>query len=219
MNAQPYIVPVCTEAVRFLHEDEALLFVSKPAFLLSIPGHHAANKDCLITRVQQTHPTARIAHRLDLDTSGIMVLALTAPARSHLGRQFEKRVVDKTYQAVVFGQVEQDQGTINLPIAPDWPNRPKQKIDFSEGRESITHFQVLERQSDRTRLLLTPETGRSHQLRIHLASIGHPILGCDLYAHPEARALSARLLLHAESLELFHPLDNHRLRVEDPCPF
>lgn len=214
-----YIVPPCHEPVRILQEDDTLLFVSKPSGLLSVPGRNPANRDCVARRLQQSHPQARIAHRLDLDTSGILVLALTAQARAHLGRQFEKRAIDKAYIAVVYGRVERDEGVIDLPMSPDWEKRPLQKIDYNGGKEAITRYRVLERLGDRTRLLLEPQTGRSHQLRLHLASVGHPILGCDFYAHDEAYAMSPRLLLHAERLTLYHPSSNERVTVCDPCPF
>lgn len=218
-NPATYIVPVCTEDIRILHEDAALLFVSKPSGLLSVPGRNPANADCVIARLRHSHPEARIAHRLDLDTSGVMVLALTAAARAHLGRQFEKRATAKTYIAVVYGRLEREEGTIDLPMAPDWAQRPLQKIDYTSGKEAITRYRVLERGPDRTRVALMPETGRSHQLRLHMATIGHPILGCDFYAHDTAFQMAGRLLLHAESLTVYHPLSNKRLTINDPCPF
>ncbi len=218
-NPATYIVPECTEAVRILWQDDSLLFVSKPSGLLSVPGRNPANSDCVISRLRVDYPTAQIAHRLDLDTSGILVIALTAQARAHLGRQFEKRAVGKTYIAVAYGQLPRDAGTIDLPMRADWENRPLQKIDYTHGKEAITDYRVLERLDDRTRVALSPQTGRSHQLRLHLASIGHPILGCDFYAHDTAYAMAGRLLLHAETLTLFHPVSNERITVSDPCPF
>lgn len=218
-NPATYIVPECTEPVRVLQEDDELLFVSKPSGLLSVPGRNPANRDCVISRIQQTHPEARIAHRLDLDTSGLMVLALTAHARAHLGRQFEKRAVRKSYIAVVYGDLPKDHGSIDLPMTADWEKRPLQKIDYTHGKEAITDFEVLERLPDRTRVRLKPHTGRSHQLRLHMAAIGHPILGCDFYAHDTAYGMAERLLLHAETLELFHPVSNDVIQVSDPCPF
>ncbi|TNF33188.1 MAG: RNA pseudouridine synthase [Gammaproteobacteria bacterium] len=218
-NPATYIVPTCTEPVRILQQDDELLFVSKPSGLLSVPGRNPANRDCVISRIKETHPTAQIAHRLDLDTSGLMVLALTPHARAHLGRQFEKRAVKKSYIAVVHGQLPKDQGTIDLPMIADWEKRPLQKIDFTNGKEAVTDFEVLERLPDRTRVRLKPHTGRSHQLRLHMQAIGHPILGCDFYAHDEAYQMADRLLLHAETLELFHPGSNAIIQLSDPCPF
>ena len=218
-NPATYIVPECTEQVRIVWQDDELLFVSKPSGLLSVPGRNPANRDCVISRIQETYPEARIAHRLDLDTSGVMVLALTAHTRAHLGRQFEKRAVSKAYIAVVYGDVPKDSGTIDLPMIADWEKRPLQKVDYTHGKEAITDFRVLERLGDRTRVLLEPHTGRSHQLRLHMTAIGHPILGCDFYAHDEAYSMAPRLLLHAETLTLFHPVSNERITVTDPCPF
>ncbi len=208
MTQQPYIVPLCTKDIEILYEDDFLLLVNKPEFLLSVSGRLPQNKDCLITRIQQTHPTATIVHRLDLDTSGIMVIPLRRECHSNLSRQFQERRVQKAYIAVVDGLVEQDKGKIEFPIAPDWPNRPRQKIDHERGKPALTHYEVLERNegNNSTRLLLKPVTGRSHQLRIHLHSIGHAILGCDLYAPPEVLARSERLLLHATSLSFAHPV-------------
>jgi tRNA pseudouridine32 synthase/23S rRNA pseudouridine746 synthase len=204
---QPYIVPPCDRPVDILYQDEHLLFAHKPDLLLSIPGRHPLNQDCVINRLRERFPTASIVHRLDLDTSGIMVIPLDKPTHAHISRQFQQREVEKHYHAVVYGIVEADQGEITLPIAPDWSNRPRQKICVEKGKAALTRYEVLERDrsGNRSRLLLKPETGRSHQLRIHLSEIGHPILGCDLYAHDEALGKSPRLLLHASFLGLTHP--------------
>ena len=201
----PYIVPHSQEEILILHEDEHLLLVRKPDLLLSIPGRHPLNKDCLITRLQQNYPSATIVHRLDLDTSGIMVIPLEKTTHAHISRQFQERKVEKSYHAIVFGIVEQDEGEIELPIRCDWENRPLQMIDHEQGKHALTRYQVLERFEDRTRLLLKPVTGRSHQLRIHMRELGHPILGCDMYAHEKALAMADRLLLHATTLGFEHP--------------
>ncbi|GAB5450627.1 MAG: bifunctional tRNA pseudouridine(32) synthase/23S rRNA pseudouridine(746) synthase RluA [Halioglobus sp.] len=201
----PYLVPHSQEEIQILYADEDLLLVRKPHLLLTIPGRHPLNRDCLITRLQQRYPGASIVHRLDLDTSGIMVIPLNKPSHAHISRQFQQRRVEKSYHAVVYGEVEQDSGEINLPIAPDWADRPRQKICQQRGKSALTRFTVLQRLPDRTRLLLQPVTGRSHQLRIHLSTIGHPILGCDMYAHAAALAMADRLLLHATELGFEHP--------------
>ena len=198
--------------MEILYADEHLLFVHKPPLLLSIPGRHPANADCVISRLRRVYPSASIVHRLDLDTSGIMVIPLRREIHSHISRQFQARRVKKAYHAVVFGEVSPDEGEIDLPIAPDWSNRPRQKICQLKGK---TRYRVLDRSAGRSRLLLSPETGRSHQLRIHLAEIGHPILGCDLYAHSEALAASHRLLLHASYLGFEHPADGRW--IEKSC--
>lgn len=205
MQAPPYLVPHSQEEITILYEDDDLLLVRKPDLLLSIPGRHPLNKDCLITRLQQRYPSASIVHRLDLDTSGIMVIPLNKATHAHISRQFQERRVEKSYVAVVYGLVEQDAGEIDLPIARDWDNRPRQKICHERGKNALTRFEVIERLGDRTRLLLKPVTGRSHQLRIHMRELGHPILGCDMYAHPQALDMADRLMLHATSLAFEHP--------------
>ena len=219
MTDQPYLVPHSQEEIAILYEDENLLLIRKPHLLLTIPGRHPLNKDCLITRLQQSYPSASIVHRLDLDTSGIMVIPLNKATHAHISRQFQERQVEKSYDAIVFGVVEQDEGEINLPIAPDWSQRPLQKICRERGKQALTRYEVLQREADRSRLLLKPVTGRSHQLRIHLRELGHPILGCDMYAHDEALKMSPRLLLHATTLAFTHPATGEWLSGECPADF
>ena len=216
---QPYLVPHSTEEITILYQDSDLLLVRKPDLLLSIPGRHPLNKDCLITRLQQHYPTASIVHRLDLDTSGIMVIPLNKPTHAHISRQFQQREVHKSYHAIVYGVVEPDSGEVNLPIASDWERRPRQMICQQRGKSALTRFEVLERSQDRTRLLLKPVTGRSHQLRIHMRELGHPILGCDLYAHETALGMAPRLMLHASTLEFTHPTTGLWLRGDCPPDF
>lgn len=217
---QTFIVPFCKEAVSILYQDNDLLLVNKPSGLLSVPGRHPDNKDCLISRVQKDYPTARIVHRLDMDTSGIMVIALNADSHRHLNRQFEQRKTEKRYEAIVHGIMEKDEGEIDLPICCDWPNRPLQKIDHEYGKAAQTRFTVLERnkKNNQTRVSLKPITGRSHQLRIHLATIGHPILGCEFYGG-EAAKRAERLLLHACELQLTHPSTGLILSGKNPSNF
>jgi tRNA pseudouridine32 synthase/23S rRNA pseudouridine746 synthase len=215
----PYLVPHSQEDIAILYEDDDLLLVRKPDLLLSIPGRHPLNKDCLITRLQQRYPTASIVHRLDLDTSGIMVIPLNKPTHAHISRQFQERQVRKSYHAIVFGVVEADEGEVDLPIASDWDNRPRQMICHERGRSAFTRFEVLRRETDRSRLLLKPVTGRSHQLRIHMREIGHPILGCDMYAHETALNMADRLQLHASTLEFEHPRSGEWLSGECPPDF
>jgi tRNA pseudouridine32 synthase/23S rRNA pseudouridine746 synthase len=214
MESAPYLVPHSQEEIIILYADDDLLLVRKPDLLLSIPGRHPLNKDCLITRLQQDYPTASIVHRLDLDTSGIMVIPLNKPTHAHISRQFQERKVQKSYHAVVFGVVQQDKGEIDLPIARDWENRPLQVISHERGKNALTHYRVLERHEDRTRLLLQPVTGRSHQLRIHMRELGHPILGCDMYAHETALGMAERLMLHATTLAFEHPASGEWLQGE-----
>jgi tRNA pseudouridine32 synthase/23S rRNA pseudouridine746 synthase len=210
----PYLVPHSTEEIAILYEDSDLLLVRKPTLLLSIPGRHPLNKDCLITRLQQRYPTASIVHRLDLDTSGIMVIPLNKATHAHISRQFQQREVHKSYHALVYGIVAVDAGEVDLPIVCDWERRPLQKICHEHGRSAYTRFEVLERFGDRSRVLLKPVTGRSHQLRIHMRELGHPILGCDMYAHEIALGMADRLMLHATTLEFTHPSSGEWLHGE-----
>jgi tRNA pseudouridine32 synthase/23S rRNA pseudouridine746 synthase len=218
-ESPPYLVPHSTEEIAILYQDSDLLLVRKPDLLLSIPGRHPLNKDCLITRLQQRYPTASIVHRLDLDTSGIMVIPLNKPTHAHISRQFQQREVKKSYHAVVFGVVQEDEGEVALPIAVDWENRPRQMICHERGKSALTRFEVLERKQDRTRVLLKPVTGRSHQLRIHMRELGHPILGCDMYAHEKALGMAERLMLHASTLEFQHPSTGEWLQGDCPPDF
>lgn len=216
-----YIVPICHEQVGIIFEDDDILLINKPAFLLSVPGRSPQNKDSVHSRLNEKYGTVLLLHRLDLDTSGIMVFAKTRLAQQHIARGFQKRAIHKRYVAVVHGLIDADEGTINLPIGPDWNNRPRNKIDHEEGKEAITHWQVMERDTagNRTRLLLTPVTGRSHQLRLHTKAIGHPIIGCDLYAPPDIEALSPRLLLHACELGFYHPTTDEWRIYHSEVPF
>ncbi|MFT0137544.1 pseudouridine synthase [Alcanivoracaceae bacterium MT1] len=204
-----------------LHRDDHLLVVNKPAFLLSVPGRAPENKDCVIRRLALDFPEIRLVHRLDLDTSGIMVFALTREAQSQLSRAFQQRRVFKEYQAVVDGLVKYGDGVVDLPLIADWPNRPLQKVCFETGKAALTHWKVLERDAvrSRTRLRLRPVTGRSHQLRIHCRELGHPILGCDLYAPEAVLAASERLLLHAHRLAFNHPHTGLWREFVSPVPF
>jgi tRNA pseudouridine32 synthase/23S rRNA pseudouridine746 synthase len=221
MSAEPFIVPYCERPVTVLFADAALIAVDKPHGLLSVPGRDPANRDCVPARLLAEYGPLRIVHRLDLDTSGVMVLARSADAHRHLNRQFEQRTVAKYYEALVWGLPERDAGEIDLPLCVDWPNRPKKKVDYVDGKQALTRYRVLARDAaaNCARLELAPVTGRSHQLRVHLAAIGHPILGCPFYAHPAARAAAARLTLHARRLELTHPLSGEALVFTVPTPF
>jgi tRNA pseudouridine32 synthase/23S rRNA pseudouridine746 synthase len=187
-----------------LHNDHELLLVDKPSGLLSVPGKGAHLADCLTGRVQAVFADALLVHRLDRDTSGVMVFAMTRHAQRHLGLQFEKRQIKKTYLARVYGRVGEKTGTVDLPLIVDWPNRPLQHVDFEHGKQAITDWRVLKYEENATRVRLFPQTGRSHQLRVHMREIGHPILGDPFYA--TGKALDApRLMLHAESIRLRHP--------------
>lgn len=199
-----------------LYADEALLVLDKPAGLLSVPGRGADKQDCLSARVQVAYPEALVVHRLDMATSGLMVMALGAPAQRLLNHAFAQRLVNKKYVAVVHGCLPEqvgEWGTIDLPIAVDWPNRPRRVIDHAVGKPSLTHWRRLPDQdkSDTTRLELAPVTGRSHQLRVHLRALGYPIVGDALYGDAESPGSEPRLLLHASALSLAHPVSGERL--------
>jgi len=184
-----------------------------------VPGIGPDKQDCLAARVRGPFPGARIVHRLDRDTSGVIVMALDAEAHRQLSIQFQERQAGKTYIAVVHGIVADDAGEIDLPIRKDRDHPPLQIVDRERGRPSVTRWRIVERLADRTRLELTPLTGRSHQLRIHLREIGHPILGDVLYAPAEVRALADRLLLHAHRLAIVHPGTAAPMTFTAPCPF
>jgi len=201
-----------------LHHDHEILLVDNPAGLLSVPGKGEHLADCLITRVQAVFPEALLVHRLDRDTSGVMVFALTRHAQRHLGLQFENRQMKKTYIARVWGHVAEKTGTVDLPLIVDWPNRPLQKVDHENGKPAQTDWRVLRQDAQTTRLRLFPKTGRSHQLRVHMREIGHPILGDAFYATGDALDFS-RLMLHAESLRLRHPDGGKGLTFKAKCRF
>ncbi|MFY0679030.1 MAG: RluA family pseudouridine synthase [Thalassovita sp.] len=190
--------------LEFLHEDHEIVVLNKPAGLLSVPGRGEDLADCLITRLQAVFPQALLVHRLDRDTSGVMVFGLTAHAQRHLSMQFEKRTTKKTYVARVQGQLTPKTGTIELPLIVDWPNRPRQVVDHENGKAAITEYRVLRQNETESRVRLTPRTGRTHQLRVHMLALGHPILGDPLYAEGEA-AQYDRLMLHSEELRIKHP--------------
>lgn len=204
-----------------LHRDDDFLVIHKPPFLLSVPGRLPENKDSVISRIQSVYPEAGMAHRLDMDTSGIMVVPTHARSLSHINKQFRDRRVHKEYIAVLDGLLEQDSGAVELPLACDWPNRPRQQVNFHWGKSSLTLYDVLDRDelACTTRVRLFPVTGRSHQLRVHMQAIGHAIVGCPLYASPEARSRSPRLLLHAEQLSFLRPSDGERVSFHCPAPF
>ncbi len=215
-----YVAPP-DEGLEYLHADAALLVVDKPSGLLSVPGRGPGKDDCLVARVQADYPDALTVHRLDMETSGLMVLARGKEMHRRLSILFQERQVEKRYVAVVDGRLVPERGEIDLPLITDWPNRPLQKVDFAIGKPSLTRYRVLAHDAadDTTRVELTPETGRSHQLRVHLMSLGHAILGDSLYAGPAARAKAARLLLHADALAFAHPESGRPLSFERAAPF
>ncbi len=199
--------------------DERLIVLDKPSGLLAVPGRGPHLQDCLSARVQAERPAALVVHRLDRDTSGLIVMALDAQAQRELSRQFAERRVTKRYLAVAWGQPAAEQGTIDLPLRKDFDHPPRHCIDPLSGKPAQTDWRVLERLGDRVRLELQPITGRSHQIRLHLATLGHPILGDNLYAPAPVRAMAERLLLHAAQLSLAHPADGRPIGWTSACPF
>lgn len=201
-----------------VHQDHELLLVNKPAGLLSVPGKGERLADCLIARIQTVFPEALLVHRLDRDTSGVMVFAMSPHAQRHLGLQFEKRMMKKTYIARVWGHVAEREGTIDLPLIVDWPRRPIQHVDHQNGKAALTDWKVLKRDENTTRMRLTPHTGRTHQLRVHMLELGHPIVGDPFYATGPARD-APRMMLHAESLRLRHPDGGIGMTFKAKCTF
>jgi len=204
-------------AIALHYIDADLLVAEKPAGLLSVPGRTAENQDCLVARLQVDHPDALTVHRLDQVTSGLMLYARGKPMQAALSAQFEQRRVGKRYEALVQGLLEGEAGEVALPLICDWPNRPKQKVDFEQGKPALTRWRVLARDAAlcRTRVVLEPVTGRSHQLRVHMASLGHPIVGDVLYGAVAA----PRVHLHACRLRFTHPATMQALEFVSPCPF
>ena len=206
-----------TDPLVILHEDAELLAVDKPAGLLSVPGKGAHLADCLIARVQQAFPQALLVHRLDRDTSGVMIFAQTPAAQRHLGLQFEKRQTRKTYVARVAGEVVERSGTIDLPLIVDWPNRPLQHVNHETGKQAITDWRLMRHEHGTSRMRLMPRTGRSHQLRVHMREIGHPILGDPFYSGDHADY--PRMMLHAYSLRIRHPNGGRGIEFKAKTPF
>lgn len=206
------------DPLRFLHDDHQVVLVDKPAGLLSVPGKGPDLADCLLARVQAVFPMALLVHRLDRDTSGVMIFALTPHAQRHLGLQFEKRYTKKTYVARVWGEMSEKTGTVDLPLIVDWPNRPKQMVDHETGRQAQTDWRVMRIKDGETRVKLMPRTGRSHQLRVHMLALGHPILGDPFYAEGPAGD-HPRLMLHSETLQFRHPDGGQGMRITAKCPF
>lgn len=212
----PYNPP--NDPLEILHEDGHIVVVNKPSGLLSVPGRGEHLSDCLISRVQAIFPDALLVHRLDRDTSGVIVFALTPHAQRSLSMQFEKRSTKKTYVARVSGKIAEKSGTVDLPLIVDWPNRPLQKVCHETGKPAITDWRVMKVGGGETRVKLTPKTGRSHQLRVHMLALGHVILGDPLYAKG-ADLNHPRLMLHSEELRLNHPESGKGMSFRAKAPF
>ncbi len=201
----------------YVAQDGAVLVIDKPSGLLSVPGKTEGRSDCLQTRLRAAHPESLLVHRLDCDTSGLIIFARSKAAQGFLGQEFEQRRAQKTYIARVAGVIADEHGQIDLPLAADWLNRPRQQVDHAKGRAAQTDWQVIDRSPTETRVRLTPLTGRSHQLRVHMLALGHPVLGDPIYS--DAAAAHPRLMLHAETLSLHHPITKARVTYHAPCPF
>lgn len=201
-----------------LFQDDLIIVVNKPAGLLSVPGKLEGRQDCLVSRLQAAHWDTLLVHRLDCDTSGVMIFARTKKAQGFLGQEFEQRRAKKTYVARVAGEIIGEEGHIDLPLCADWPNRPRQMVSHEHGRPAQTDWHVIGRAPGETRVRLFPKTGRSHQLRVHMLELGHPILGDPIYASGKA-ADYPRLMLHAETLGLHHPGSGQWVDFTAPCPF
>ncbi|TDQ59422.1 ribosomal large subunit pseudouridine synthase A [Mesocricetibacter intestinalis] len=203
-----------------LYHDNHIMAVNKPSGLLSVPGNRPQYYDSVMSRIKDKYGFCEPAHRLDMATSGVLLFALSKAADSELKRQFRERETRKHYQALVWGHPAHAQGRVSLPLICDWENRPRQKICFERGKSAVTDYQVLEwLPNNSARVKLTPITGRSHQLRLHMLALGHPILGDKFYAHPQAKAMAPRLYLHAQSLQITHPISGEVIRFECQADF
>jgi len=220
-QADPFIVPLCHEPLTVLYQDQHLMLINKPSGLLTLSGKHPLNKDSVHFRLVKDFPTALMLHRLDFGTSGILVVALNKAINAHITKQFQARTVEKAYTAILHGHLAKDVGTIEYPIAKDRENFPLQKICYKGGKVAISHYEVIKRlcAPNTTRVSFRPLSGRTHQLRIHSREIGHPILGCDLYATDEAFFMAPRLMLHAATIAFVHPVTGERMNCVSDCPF
>ncbi|MGM0480920.1 MAG: pseudouridine synthase [Pseudomonadota bacterium] len=215
LNYQPPVEPY----LQLLFRDEQLLVVDKPNGLLSVPGRAPEHYDSVYSRITRVLPNAKLVHRLDMATSGIILFAQGRAAQSHLSRQFQQRLPEKIYHARVFGCPPAQQGWVDLPLCCDWPNRPRQQVNFQDGKASQTFYRVIRSDGNSSLLELRPRTGRSHQLRVHMQALGCPILGDKFYAHQQAFIQAPRLLLHAHSLTIQHPVSEQWLDFVSPTPF
>ncbi|WP_386695562.1 bifunctional tRNA pseudouridine(32) synthase/23S rRNA pseudouridine(746) synthase RluA [Lonepinella sp. MS14435] len=203
-----------------VYHDNHIMVVNKPSGLLSVSGNQPQYRDSAMSRIKDKYGFCEPAHRLDMATSGILLFAMSKAADSELKRQFRERETEKHYQALVWGHIKAERGIVNLPLICDWENRPRQRIDFVYGKRAVTEFEVLERlPNNSTRVKLTPITGRSHQLRLHMLALGHPILGDKFYSPPQAKAMSPRLCLHAESLTIHHPITKEKMTFSHTAEF
>lgn len=217
MTLEPLLyAPPTDPRLVVIHEDRDMVVLNKPSGLLSVPGRTPDLFDSVLSRVREIHPCAQAVHRLDLGTSGVLVVATRRKAEAVLRQQFQDRKTRKVYLALVRGVMTEDSGLVDLPLICDWPNRPRQMVCHATGRPALTHYEILERSRHSTLVLLRPHTGRSHQLRVHMASLGHPILGDNLYGE---HMPGERLMLHASQLGLFHPYSEEWTVFHAACDF
>ncbi|KFZ30374.1 hypothetical protein IDSA_09920 [Pseudidiomarina salinarum] len=202
-----------------VYQDDDIVVMNKPSGLLSVPGKAPEHYDSAWSRLARVLPTIRVVHRLDMGTSGLLVFALHKTAQAALQRQFEKRTVEKSYRARVWGRPPAESGSVDAPLRCDWPNRPRQMVDEAEGRQALTHYRVLQQHEHYADMELTPVTGRSHQLRVHMQLLGNPILGDKFYAEGAAFAAADRLLLHAQRIRFDHPTRGEPMSFECPADF
>ncbi len=205
--------------LNILYQDDDLIFIDKPAGLLSVPGKGPDKADCVVSRLHALYDDALLVHRLDVATSGVMIFARNPQAQRHLGLQFEKRYTQKIYTAHIAGHIHGESGYVNLPLCADWPYRPRQMVSFEHGKPSTTHWIKNDQNQSSTCVSLLPITGRSHQLRVHMWAMGHPILGDRIYAPDNIFNATDRLCLHAQSLTVRRPNGGEPISITSPCPF
>ena len=216
---KPFVYSPPKIPLDILYIDEDVLVVNKPSGLLSVPGKELKHRDSMELRVKAQYPNSFLVHRLDMDTSGIMIFALNKNTQRLLNMQFEKRMVKKLYEARVFGNMKARNGSINLPLIVDWPNRPMQKVDIENGKSALTHWRVLKKEKNATRIDLIPKTGRTHQLRVHMMSLGHTILGDRFYGNAAEARLADKLQLHSKKLIIQHPKSGRPQTFISKVPF
>ncbi|WP_044410693.1 RluA family pseudouridine synthase [Thiomicrospira microaerophila] len=202
-----------------VYEDRDIIILNKPSGLLSVPGKSEQHKHCVLSYIHLTHPDALIVHRLDMDTSGLLLLARNKASHRNLSIQFQDRQVHKMYFACCAGQIEEPEGEIQLPMRCDWERRPRQIIDFTHGRHAQTRWQLIKQHTDHFSVALYPITGRSHQLRLHMKSLGHPILGDNFYSDRKSFTMADRLMLHAQKLTFQHPTTHEFITIENKAAF
>ncbi len=220
MTTPDSYLPPPDSGLDIIYQDQHLVAVSKPAGLLSVPGRGEDKSDSMATRVQKEYPDALVAHRLDRDTSGLLIFPLGAAVHRRFSLMFEKREMKKSYVAVVLGKLAQDQGVVDQPLLVDWPNRPRHIVDLANGKPAQTRYKMIsyDAVSNTSRVALEPITGRTHQLRVHMQFLGHPIVGDTLYGgNADGRAV--RLLLHAHTLDFSHPVSGKSMNLSSPIPF